>query len=121
MLTTFVSESWPSLTEIWTRYGLGPPCAELGVHVKTALVPFCWGVKVAPEGKLLTEKLSGGGLSTSVAVTGKLIGVPSFTVIGPGTVRTGGSFTAVTVMETVAESLFKAPSVTMKVKLSEPL
>ena len=76
-------------------------------------------IRVAPAGRLLTEKVSGKGPSTSVALTVKLIDVPSFAVIGPGTVSTGGSFTGVTVIEMVAV-LLSSPSLTTKLKLSGP-
>src|SRR5207249_8747167 len=52
--------------------------------------------------------MRGKGPSTSVALNVKLIAVPSFTVIGPGTVSTGGSFTGVTVIVTVAGALVRA-------------
>ena len=79
------------------------------------------GVSVAPVGRLLTENTRGRGPSTSVALTPKVISVPSVPVIAAGTVRTGGSFTELMVMETGTALLSRLPSLSLNVKISGPL
>ena len=120
ILTIFVSESWPSLTVNSTRYGFGPPWADDGVQVKTALLPSAPGVRLAPAGRPPTANFSGNGPSTSVAVTVNVSGVASSIVNGPGTVRTGGSLTGATVIEMGAVALSRLPSLALNVKLSDP-
>src|SRR5262245_52637075 len=60
-------------------------------------------------------------LSEAVICTG-VMGSLYWTVCDPGVaVSVGGSFTGVTVIETVAGALSTVPSLTVKVKLSLPL
>ena len=79
-------------------------------------------LRLPPVGPSTTLKVSAGAaVSTSVALSVMTLAVSSGVVIPGLSAATGGSFTAVTVMVTVAGTLSDVPSLTLNVKLSGPL
>ena len=88
-VTVFVSlKAGVPLSVAVNTTGKLPVCPAAGLHEKTPLA------NVAPDGTPVADIVTTCPASGSVALTLKLNGRPSVTACGPGTVRTGGLFTA---------------------------